>query len=123
MPKVNADKRICKKKKKDSKSSFLFSGKTLAVCGEVERVPHGNLNMCHGPGLVYQDFSSGAIRKSQLSYHTLSSVAGMGPVLSRLTGHLNLVVWSGYLLLWQAKTAKQLRQEKGSVVNWKKSAN
>lgn len=51
------DKRICKKKKKDSKSSFLFSGKTLAVCGEVERVPHGNLNMCHGPGLVYQGTS------------------------------------------------------------------
>ena len=30
------------------------SGKTSAVCGEVERAPHGNLNMCHGAGLVYQ---------------------------------------------------------------------
>lgn len=30
------------------------NGKTTAECDEVERAPHGNLNMCHGAGLVYQ---------------------------------------------------------------------
>lgn len=47
--------------------SDFCSGKTSAAHGEVERVPHGNLNVCHGAGLVYQgtrgsDLITAAIR-------------------------------------------------------------
>lgn len=29
-------------------------GKTPAVCAAVTKATHGNLNICHGAGLVYQ---------------------------------------------------------------------
>lgn len=35
-------------------NSGSCSGKMLALCSEVEKAHHGNLNMCHGVGLVCQ---------------------------------------------------------------------